>query len=238
MFSLKHVTSSQQASAAYDELYAGRWLPPRAALFAWLVRLLKAQPGQTLLDVACGDAQLGPLARRAGLVYYGIDISREAARAARPERVCMADGAGLPFADNGFDYVTSVGSLEHYLDMAQGVIEIARVLKPAGRACILVPNAFSLTWNMLRVWRTGDLADDDGQPIQRFGTRNAWHRLLVENGLAVEQTLGYERAWPRTRAEWRAYLTVPKELLLALGSSYVPLNLRRCFVFLCAKFRK
>ena len=235
MFARKHIASTEQLQAAYDELYTQRWLPSRASLFVWLMRLLKMQPGQLLLDVACGDAQLGQFAQEARVVYYGVDISYVAAQIARRERMLVADGARLPFVDNTFDHVTSIGSLEHYLDMAQGVREIARLLKPDGRACVLVPNAFGLTWNVLRVWRTGDLADDDGQPIQRFGTRNAWHRLLTENGLKVCRTLGHERDWPRTMAEYRSYLAQPKETLLALLAPCLPLNLRRNFVFLCAK---
>jgi SAM-dependent methyltransferase len=147
----------------------------------------------------------------------------------------VGDGSHLPFADDRFDYVTSVGSLEHYLDMAQGVREIVRVLKPEGRTCILVPNAFGLTWNLVRAWRTGDLADDDGQPIQRFGTRGAWCRLLAENGLTVDQTLGYERSWPQTQAEWRWIMARPTEWVLALLTPFLPLNMRRCFIFLCSK---
>lgn len=235
MFTRKHITSTGQLRATYDELYAQRWLSSRLSLFIGLMRLLKVQPGQALLDVACGDAQLGHLVQDAGAIYYGVDISYVAAWSARRERMFVADGARLPFMDNYFDHVTSIGSLEHYLDVAQGIREISRVLKPDGQACVLVPNAFGLTWNVLRVWRTGDLADDDGQPIQRFGTRNAWHRLLIENGLKVCRTLGHERDWPRTVAEWRLYLAQPKEALLALLAPCLPLNLKRNFVFLCTK---
>lgn len=201
MFVRKHVTSSEQVRVVYDDLYIHQWLPSHISQLAWLVRLLEAEPGQTLLDVACGDAQMGQVAREAGLVYYGVDISYMAVQAAHHQGVLVGDGARLSFADNRFDYVTSIGSLEHYLDMAQGVRKIARVLEPDGRACVLVPNAFGLTWNVLHVWRTGDLFDDDGQPIQRFGTRGDWYRLLVENGLEVCRTFGYERVWSRTAAE-------------------------------------
>jgi SAM-dependent methyltransferase len=235
MFSREHTSSTAEVQAVYDRLYGQGWMSPRVSLFTWLVRALDAQPGQTLLDVACGDGQLGRVARAAGLVYYGVDISPLAVQAAHHPEVLVGDGARLPFPDNCFDCVTSIGSLEHYLDMSHGVREIRRVLKADGLACVLVPNAFSLTWNLLRVWRTGDLADDDGQPIQRFGTRGAWERLLIENGLQICRTLGYERMWPQTAAEWRLYLTQPKEALLALLTPFLSLNLKRCFVFLCAK---
>jgi SAM-dependent methyltransferase len=235
MFLLKHASSIQEVRIAYDRLYAQRWFLPRASLLAWLVRLLKAKPGQALLDVACGDAQMAQSARQIGLIYYGVDISFSAVRIAHTEGNCVADGAYLPFASNQFDFVTSVGSLEHYLDMAAGVCEIARVLKPNGRACVLVPNAFGLTWNVMRVWRSGELADDDEQPIQRFGTRQAWHQLLEANGLDVRQVRGHERMWPRTREDVEVYVNEPKEILLALLAPFLSVNMKRCFIFLCTK---
>jgi len=197
------------------------------------MRLLQPKPGRILLDVACGDAQMIQAAQKAGLVYYGVDISCIATQQANDPKVFVGDGAHLPFSDHQFDYITNVGSLEHYLDMAQGVREMTRVLKPEGRACILVPNAFGLTWNVLRAWRTGDLFDEDGQPIQRFGTRKAWRRLLTQNGLKIYETLGYERSWPSTKMEWLFYLREPREALLALLAPFLPLNMKRCFVFLC-----
>lgn len=235
MFVRKHATSSSEIRAQYDQLSAHHWLPPHSSLLAWLVRLLAARPGQTLLDVACGDGQLRSVAQQAGLIYFGLDISSVAVQAAGGDNFLVGDGAFLPFGDNSFDRVASIGSLEHYLDMAQGIREMRRVLKRDGLACIVVPNAFGLTWNVLRVWRTGDLFDDDGQPIQRFGTRGAWTRLLVQHGFTVHRILGHERSWPRTMGEWKWYLRLPGEAVLALLAPFLPLDMRRHFAFLCTK---
>ena len=144
------------------------------------------------------DAQLAAAVQPTGLIYFGVDISLSALQAAHHQELAVSDGAHLPFHDESFDFVTSIGSLEHYLDMERGIHEMARVLKPGGQACVLVPNVFSLTWNVLRVWRTGDLADDDGQPIQRFATRKAWSRLIEDNGLQVFRVLGLGLMLART----------------------------------------
>lgn len=237
MFTRIHegITSASQVRRVYDELYGRHWLPVRTSLFTWIARLLAPGPGQTLLDVACGDAQLAAAVQPTGLIYFGVDISLSALQAAHHQELAVSDGAHLPFHDESFDFVTSIGSLEHYLDMERGIHEMARVLKPGGQACVLVPNAFSLTWNVLRVWRTGDLADDDGQPIQRFATRKAWSRLIEDNGLQVFRVLGLERRWPERLEEWREYVTHPKELLLACLTIWLPMDMRRFFVFLCTK---
>ena len=206
MFTLKKVTSSEQLCAVYDTLYAQSWLPSRTSLLRWSINLLEGEPGQLLLDVACGDAQMAPLARKAGLMYYGVDFSPVAVEKAHTKTVFAADGQHLPFASQTFDLVTNIGSLEHFTEMSRGIREMARVLKANGKACILVPNAFGLTWNVLHVWRTGNLADDDGQPVQRFGTRGAWEYLLQTNGLHIDRTIGHERRWPRTTTEWNCLL--------------------------------
>jgi SAM-dependent methyltransferase len=234
MFDLHRTKSTEEIRMNYDALYSQRWIEPRSSLFIWLLGLLKIKPGQTLLDVACGEAELGHLAHRKGIIYYGVDISIEAIKLSTCRVAVVGDGSNLPFSENHFDYVICIGSLEHFVEIAQGVGELARVVKDDGMVCILVPNAFGITWNVLNVWKTGDLADD-GQPIQRFGTRNAWQRLIEANGLMVVRILGYERLWPNTQKEIRFYLSQPKELILALLTPFIPTNLKRCFVFLCKK---
>jgi SAM-dependent methyltransferase len=192
MFALRHTKSTDEARVNYDALFSRRWMATRSSLFTWLLSLLKIKPGQVLLDVACGEAELGQFAHQKGLIYYGMDISIEAIKLSTCKSAIVGDGSNLPFLENQFDYVSCIGSLEHFVEITQGVRELARVVKNDGMVCILVPNAFGITWNLLHVWKTGDLADD-GQPIQRFGTRNAWQRLIEANGLTVVQILGYER---------------------------------------------
>ncbi len=235
MFGRQESSDSAYLRATYDELYTRGWLPDRAALLGWIVCLLDGRPGQAVLDVACGDGQMAVAARRAGLTYYGVDFSAVAVRAVPEGWGLVADGQRLPVADGCLDFVTCIGSLEHFVDMDQGVREMARVLRPDGRACVLLPNAFGLTWNLPHVWRTGDVADEDGQPVQRFGTRLAWQRLLEENGLVVFATLGYESSRPRGMAGWKQVIAHPRQALLALVGLVVPLNLAENFVFLCRR---
>lgn len=223
-----------ESRETYDALYAqDRWLPDRSSLFHLILKLLKPEPASKLLDVACGDGQMAPIAKEAGVHYFGIDFSHSAISKAKPAPVSTANGETLPFPANTFDYVTNIGSLEHFSSMDRAIQEMRRVLKLNGLACVMVPNAFSLTWNVLRVWATGDLADDDGQPLQRFATRDAWQSLLIQNGLHPIKIYGYERIWPRTTADLRIYRAQPKELLLGILAPFLPLDAKRSFVFLC-----
>ena len=72
-----------------------------------------------------------------GLEY---DFERAAEAAVRSARILNAAGENLPYPDSSFDLILSHEVLEHVLDDRQAVAEMARVLKPGGRAIIFVPN--------------------------------------------------------------------------------------------------
>lgn len=48
-------------------------------------------------------------------------------------------GAALPFEDASFDQVITFNTLEHIYDDTGALAELARVLKPGGTICIMVP---------------------------------------------------------------------------------------------------
>lgn len=81
-----------------------------------------------------------------GALAYGIDISFPTvvqARDAFPPhtlRPVVADVRAIPFGDGSFDAIYSMGTIEHFDETEQAVAEIARVLRPGGRAIIGVPN--------------------------------------------------------------------------------------------------
>lgn len=81
-----------------------------------------------------------------GALAYGVDISpptldrARAAFAGEPLRAAVSDVRALPFADASFDAIYSMGTIEHFDETEQAVAEMARVLKPGGRAIIGVPN--------------------------------------------------------------------------------------------------
>jgi SAM-dependent methyltransferase len=89
-------------------------------------------------------------ASRQGARAYGVDISPPIvvqARAAfdagtrgQPLRDSVGDVRDLPFRTASFDAIYSMGTIEHFDETERAVEEIARVLKPGGRAIIGVPN--------------------------------------------------------------------------------------------------
>ena len=88
-----------------------------------------------------------------GARAYGVDISEPTVRLARGAfdrgpgaRHCLQSAVGdvrdLPFCDASFDAIYSMGTIEHFDETERAVSEMARVLKPGGRAIIGVPNRY------------------------------------------------------------------------------------------------
>ena len=145
------------------------------------LRELMPLAGTTLLDLGCGVGWATRLAADRGGVAHavGLDFSRTALTLAAQVPTSAAsriawvggDGTRLPFADAAFDRAFSFGSMEHFPDVAAGFAELARVLRPGGRAVSVVPNFYVRT----------------AQPIEHRDTARGWRRIIEGAGLRVER---------------------------------------------------
>lgn len=239
MIEFRHVAGTTRA--AYNDIYGGVGIRHPDRMWHWVLDVLGATPGDRLLDVACGEAQMVAAAAERGLEASGVDLSDVALKVGRDRAagraigLAAANGEALPFADGAFDFVTNLGSLEHYDDPVRGAAEMARVVAHDGLVLLHVPNAFGLRWNVLHAWRHGDV-HDDGQPIQRYATRAQWTRVLAAGGLEVVQVLGYEEMahHPTGLAGWLGALRHPSRLLVPLAAR-LPVDMASIFVFVCRK---
>jgi demethylmenaquinone methyltransferase/2-methoxy-6-polyprenyl-1,4-benzoquinol methylase len=116
---------------------------------AWkrrLVREARLQPGERVVDLACGTGDIAFEAARAGGSVMGFDITLRMIELARfkaaPADVgrdhhlpafAVADLTALPLADATVDVVTTGYGLRNVPRLEDAVDEIARVLRPAGR---------------------------------------------------------------------------------------------------------
>ncbi|MFN2530549.1 MAG: bifunctional demethylmenaquinone methyltransferase/2-methoxy-6-polyprenyl-1,4-benzoquinol methylase UbiE [Pyrinomonadaceae bacterium] len=107
-----------------------------------LVARLNSQPAR-LLDVACGTGDLAmALFETTGAEVVAADFCRpmlEIAARKLPRNVGLVEGDALrlPFADACFDAVTIGFGLRNLANVAAGLAELFRVLKPAGCAVVL-----------------------------------------------------------------------------------------------------
>ncbi len=224
--------------AAYDERFQKNDLRDSDSFYRWVFRQLSAAPGQALLDVACGSGRLLYYARRAGVRAIGLDFSIEGLRRERSidldTELALADGQHLPLPDRSMDYVTNLGSLEHFLDPDKGIREMSRVLKPDGVIALVLPNAFYAADLIWWVWRKGRSASHK-QPVERFAAYNNWREMLEVNGLKVDKGRRYNFMFPRTRLDLEFYHRFPRKLLYLAVSPFIPFNFSYSFLYLCKK---
>lgn len=122
-----------------EHRYRTEWHIPKAADFA-------GAAGLKVLEIGCGLGTDGAQFAQAGADYTGVDLTEAAVDLARrrfelfslPGRFQTADAERLEFEDNSFDLVYSHGVLHHTPDTAAAVAEIHRILKPQGRALVML----------------------------------------------------------------------------------------------------
>lgn len=217
------ITSLNELRRSYNRRYKEDPITAPDAEYRWVLSHLRPVSGKTLLDIACGGGHLLMQAKRAGLIPFGCDIADQALMLARQNvrnaGVLLCDGEYLPFANDQFDYVTNLGSLEHFLSPEQGIREMARVVKSGGVVAVLLPNSYRL-YEILHVWRTG-YASPQNQELERFASVNEWRDLLQANGLRVIKTYAvntFQTTW-----KWRLVRLI------------APFNLAQVFLYICAK---
>ncbi|MDP3908930.1 MAG: class I SAM-dependent methyltransferase, partial [Gemmatimonadales bacterium] len=177
-------------------------------------------------------------ARARGIDAVGVDLSDQAVRLATQvapgARVAVGAGEAIAFRAATFDFVTCLGSLEHFLDMEQGLREMQRVATPAARFCIMVPNQDFLGWTLLG--HQGTAQQDINEHLLSLA---GWRRLFTTNGFEVLRVT--PDRWHAIR--WRSggggggggggrRITGP---LLEIGWRLLPLRWQYQFVFLLAR---
>jgi len=146
------------------------WHIPDAANFA-------GSKGLRVLEIGCGVGTDGLQFARAGATYTGVDLTDAAIELARKNFASaglkgefrVADAEHLEFADESFDLVYSHGVLHHTPDIEAALREIHRVLKPGGRAVVMLYHRGSYNYQigirMLRRAGAGLLRTESGMKI-------------------------------------------------------------------------
>jgi len=233
---LPEFTATGDERMIYNEIYQDQGIDHIDSFYLWLLELMQPRPGQTLLDISCGQGKLVEFARKQKVQAFGVDFSEPALQIAQQKIqkpvYAVTDAQALGIASNQFDFVANIGSIEHYRDPGQGIREISRVLKPTGVACILLPNTYSLLGNVKHAAQTGDVYQGF-QPIERYHTLNGWRTLLAENGLHAFAVAKFEMIRPRTVRDLGWYLSHPAKVAHYFLMYMIPLALANCFVYLC-----
>lgn len=236
----KDVPKDKDIILDYNRIYSGPGIRTNSGYYKWLVGLLQFKPNTIMLDVSCGEGIfLREVLRKVIHVEtLGLDISDVAISIARlnsqNSKFVVANGQRIPFKDKTFDYVSCLGSLEHYLDPNLGLKEIVRVAKDDAQFCIILPNSLSIDL-FLYVLKEGDKAVDRFQIIEKTATKKEWIALLEKNGLSIRATYA-SNLWPELFQEGTFKMkSVSKYLRRLIIKKLCPVNLAREFVFICSK---
>ena len=160
-------------------------------------RYLPLQPGDTVLDLGCGEGRHVIAAYlEQDITSIGVDLCFDDVRATRdkfePFRddskrekflgLSVANALTLPFADNTFDKVICSEVLEHIPDYRAALVEIGRVLKPGGLFCASVPR----TWPEKICWYFSEAYHNvEGGHLRIFNARELQGQIEAQGFRAV-----------------------------------------------------
>ena len=181
------MSDHDEIQSFYDEVYyknASEHVAPSRHLRNLAEKYV--QPGNRVLDVACGTGNWLMATRERGAIPSGIDLSAKAiniCRANMPEGEFRTGPAEtLPFPDKSFDIITCLGSLEHFLDPVSAVQEMVRVSRDDALFIILVPNSGFITRRLGLYKGTYQTAAKE-----EVRTLDAWNRIFESGGLVVRK---------------------------------------------------
>jgi ubiquinone/menaquinone biosynthesis C-methylase UbiE len=178
--------------------------------------------GKDVLDMGCGSGRYSiALARTGALKVVGVDFQAKAFRNARmwcqeysqPVEFIAGDVLELPIGDQCFDFIFCNGVLHHTKSIRKGLEELARVLKPSGKAFLYIYAAGGIFWRTREVLRglfkkipityTRMVLHTMGLPSNRFIFCDTWYvpvenyttttqlqSILEESGLTYKKFIG------------------------------------------------
>jgi SAM-dependent methyltransferase len=161
---------------------------------------LAAQPGQSILDLCCGDGQLTARIAASGAIVVGLDASPQMAAAARSRGIKVDEGQAesLPYADGTFDAVFSNAALHWVHGQDAMMAEVRRVLKPGGRFVAEMGGQGNIA--AIRVALMAVLArhgfDGREDNVNYYPTPDGYTRRLKRHGFNVEKIALIPRPTP------------------------------------------
>ena len=176
-------------TAFYDEIdrrffeSASHYLPPRQIPFDRLIDFASFRSSD-VLEIGCGNGSHAQLLATWARSYTGIDLTDYAVKSTStrlalrrlPGTVLQMDAEAMRFPDNSFDFIWTWGVIHHSANTARILEEMNRVLRPGGRATIMV--YYRGLWSFYVMGALVSILN------RRFPTRHAIHtsRQLAEDG--------------------------------------------------------
>lgn len=115
-----------------------------------------AMSGKKVLEIGLGYGTVAQKLMEAGAFYHGLDIADGPVALARHRATLLGvaaeigqgDALAIPYPDETFDHVVSIGCLHHTGNLPLAMREVHRIARRGGKVTIMVYNALSY-----RQWR-------------------------------------------------------------------------------------
>lgn len=158
--------------------------------------------GKRVLEVGCGMGCMSMNWARQGAIMTSVDLNPVSIAQTRRRfevfnlqgDIQEADAERLPFADETFDHVYSWGVVHHTPNIRGAISEIYRVLKPGGRAGLMLYHRHSVLSKILVGWAEG---------FVNFENRSLDALELSSRYGDGGRQEGNPHTWPVTRREIR-----------------------------------
>jgi len=210
----KDVAAPEFSHQFYEEIDnrffydASRYMPPKVRPFDELIEFDKLSR-YDVLEIGVGNGSHAQLIAPHCKSYTGIDLTEYAVRSTTtrfqvfgiPGRILRMDAEKLDFPGASFDLIWTWGVIHHSANTAQILAEMHRVLRPGGRATIMVYHRSLLYFYIFNGFFRGVLRGGflrtrslhqlvqlhtDGA-IARFYRPAEWRALIESKGFILEK---------------------------------------------------
>lgn len=126
-----------------------------------LLEVLRPEPAALYLDLGCGEGRLMRVLQEQGARAHGVDVSFDLAQDAHDAVVALLPET--PMADDSYDGVYAVLTIEHLPGHAELFVEAARVTRKGGVMAVVTNHP---------VWTAPEstpITDSDGEVLWRPG---------------------------------------------------------------------
>jgi ubiquinone/menaquinone biosynthesis C-methylase UbiE len=166
-----------------------------------ITRELEMKGGEKVLELGSGLGILGKSIKEEvdGEIFYtGVELAYSPANESKKANIEPTQGSvtDLPFPDNSFDSVVSTDVLEHVPNSQKAVGELARVLKPGGKAFFVIADPSEARF---------DFVHDHIDRTHEGTDTNYWQKLFEDQGLRMNR--GSSEKY--RKKDWRKIFNLP-----------------------------
>lgn len=220
------IGAQEHSRAFYEEIDrrhffdASRYMPPKRLPFDELIPFESLKDAD-VLEIGVGNGSHAQLISPHCRSYTGIDLTEYAVRSTTRRfeafglkgRLMRMDAEKLEFPDSSFDFIWTWGVIHHSSDTEQILREMRRVLRPGGRAVVMVYHRSLLYYYVFTGFFRGVLCGG------LFRTRSL-HRLVQ---VSTDGAIARFYSVPEWRGLAGRYFQVEKVMVKGQKSELFPL---------------